>query len=406
MHLTRSSVERVISDGSASWSDDGHAGAPARIVLCAEGPVEPQVAISRYLSEHPPTEDDPVHLVFGMRRSVPILPMQPGGCFTVGGFVPGRGLKHVSPFTYHRMSYSEICVALAAGRFIPDALIASSTAADARGRRSLGGVNGYLDLAVAVSRSIFLEEVPWMPHVPGAAWVDDAATVVLSAANRSDSQPHFSAPFDSIDVAIARHILPLLPPSPTLALGIGRVSDALGYELRGRGDIDIVSGVVTDSIMAMSLSGLTGEAPARAMSVVGSPALLEWAAMSHRVEILPSTMIHDSKWLASHHRFVAVLGAIDVDLRGNVNSETLDRRLVSGVGGAPDFAQGAHASSGGLSIVALRSHDREHRTRLVPSIADPTIPGSAVDAVVTEKGSALLRGLDNDSRQKLLERIF
>jgi acyl-CoA hydrolase len=377
-----------------------------RTVLCAEGPVEPQSALTGYLMEHPPTPADPVHLVFGMRRSAPVLPMTSAASFTVGSFLPGRGLRDVTPLRYHRCSYSEICRALGDGSFAPDVLIACATTPDSSGERSLGGVNGYLDLAVGAASTIVIEEVPWLPHVPGATQVPHVDQVVPSHNQDTDEQPHFSAAFDDTDLAIARHILALIPSNPRLALGIGRVSDALAHELAGRGDVDILTGVVTDAVRAMHTEGTLSSTPIRAMSVVGSLDLLRWAKESGVVELLPSTNIHEPSWLAGHERFVSVLGAIQIDRWGNVNSERIGEKLVSGRGGAPDFALGGHLSAGGLSIVALHSTDRHGRSRLVPEIDDPSIVGARIDAVVTEKGAALLAGVDPKNRISALSRIF
>jgi acyl-CoA hydrolase len=377
-----------------------------RTVLCAEGPVEPQSALTSYLVEHPPTPGDPVHLVFGMRRSPPVLPASPDASFTVGSFLPGRGLRDVAPLSYHRCSYSEICLALADGSFAPDVLIACATSPDSSGARSLGGVNGYLDLAVEAASTIVIEEVPWLPRVPGATVVHRADQVIATHNQDTDEQPHFSASFDATDLAIARQITALIPPNPRLALGIGRVSDALAHQLTGRGDVDILTGVVTDAVRAMHAAGTLSDAPIRAMSVVGPLDLLHWAKESGAVELLPSTSIHEPSWLAGHDRFVSVLGAIQVDATGNVNSERIDDKAVSGRGGSPDFALGGHLSQGGLSIVALHSTDRQGRSRLVPELGDPSIAAGRIDAVVTEKGVALLAGLDSRERNGALGRIF
>jgi 4-hydroxybutyrate CoA-transferase len=267
-------------------------------------------------------------------------------------------------------------------------------------------VNGYLDLAVAASTTIVIEEVPWLPRVPGATQVPHADKVVPSHTLDTDEQPHFSADFDETDLAVARHISALIPSAPRLALGIGRVSDALAHELTGRGDVDILTGVVTDAVRAMHAAGTLSSEPVRAMSVVGSSHLLRWAKESGVVELLPSTKIHEPSWLAGHERFVSVLGAIQIDSAGNVNSERIGDKPVSGRGGAPDFARGGHLSPGGMSIVALHSTDRQGRSRLVPEIDDPSIAGTRVDVVVTEKGAAVLSGLDRDDRSSTLSTIF
>lgn len=142
------------------------------------------------------------------------------------------------------------------------------------------------------------------------------------------------------------------------------------------------------------------------MSVVGSRSLLDWSADEDRVELSSSTTIHDPVWLSRQDRFVCVLGALDVDIAGNVNSERVGSRAVSGRGGAPDFACGAHDSTGGLSVVALSSRDATGRSRLVDRVNDPSLDATIVDAVVTEHGVAVLTGLGPDQRRDALRPIF
>lgn len=376
-----------------------------RLVLCGEGPVEPRAALARYLTEQPPSVRDPVHLVFGMRRSPPPLPPSVTPGLSIGTFLPGRGLRGVEPLTYHRSSYSEICRALVDGALAPDVLIACSTTRQGDGSRSLGAVNGYLELVAGTAQTVVLEEVPWLPHVRGAARVEVAAQVVASDAQEDDEQPHFSAAFDDVDRAIAVHIARLVPRDPHLALGIGRVSDALAQALGSRDDLRITTGVVTETVRAMHDAGNLAPGPILAMSVVGPPSLLAWAADCPDVQLLPSTSVHDPAWLASHDRLVAVLGAIEVDLEGNVNCERVAGRAVSGKGGAPDFALGAHRSQGGMSIIALHSTGRGG-SRLVSRLDDPSLPASSVDAVVTERGSAVLTGLTAPERALALRSVF
>ena len=378
-----------------------------RLVLCAEGPCEPQAALSHYLTSQPPTPSDPVHLVFGMRRTTPRLPLPLSPYFTVGTFVPGRGLRGIQPLIYHRRTYSEICRDLATGAFRPDVTIACATPAGEDGSRSLGAIVGYLGLAVQVSRILVVEEVPWLPVVSGAAQVRPADEVVVAEAGPLDKPVHFSAPFDTVDEAIAANVASLLPHNPRLALGIGRIPDALAATLGGRGDIDIITGVVTDTVRRLSETGALGGRPIRSMSVVGPRSLLDWSADDDRVELSSSTTIHDPVWLSQQDRFVCVLGALNVDTAGNVNSERVGLRPVSGRGGAPDFARGAHDSTGGLSVVALSSHDSTGRSRLLDCVDDdPSLDATIVDAVVTENGVAVFAGLAPGQRRDALQRIF
>jgi acyl-CoA hydrolase len=340
-----------------------------------------------------------------MRRSPPPLSTPATSGLSFGTFIPGRGLRDLAPLTYHRLSYSQICRSLLEGSMCPDVLIACSTSPDHDGSRSLGGVDGYLGLVASIASTIVLEEVPWLPHVRGAARIDNSTWIYPTESRENDEQPHFSASFDDTDREIARHIARLIPGRPHLALGIGRVSDALAQAMSDRRDLRIVTGVVTETIRAMHDAGNLVAGPIIAMSVVGPPSLLTWAAGCPDVRLHPSTSVHDPDWLAGHDRFIAVLGAIEVDMDGNVNCERVAGKAVSGRGGAPDFALGAHRSRGGLSIVALHSTARG-QTRLVASLDDPSLPSSSVDVIVTEKGAAVIAGLSASARGDAIRAIF
>lgn len=377
-----------------------------RLVLCAEGPCEPQAALAHYLTTRPPTPSDPVHLVFGMRRTPPELPMPPSSCFTIGTFVPGRGLRAIEPLTYHRRTYSEICHDLVTGSFRPDVVIACATAPDAHGDRSLGVIVSYLDLAIQAAGTLVIEEVPWLPVVAGVGPIRTPDDVVAGDADPTLEPVHFSVPFDDVDAAVAANVASLLPPNPRLALGIGRIPDALADVLAGRRDVDVITGVITEGVQRMSDNDALGEEPIRSMSIVGPPSLLDWSAGPHRVELSSSTVIHDPGWLSAHDRFVCVLGALQVGRGGNVNSERIGARVLSGRGGAPDFALGAHESPGGRSIVALRSRDGKGRSTLVDEVETVSLEADIVDAVVTENGVAVLAGLEPGRKRAALDAVF
>jgi acyl-CoA hydrolase len=286
-------------------------------------------------------------------------------------------------------------------------VIACGTPPDSDGRRTLGAVSGYLDLALRSAEQIVIEEVDWLPRLPGAAPVPGSYELVATDRIRSEPQAGFSGgAAGTIDFAIARNVASLIPREASIALGIGRVNDAVAEALSDRDDVRIVTGVVTDAVRLLHERSGSSDRPVEAMSVVGSNELLDWAQSSGAVVLRPSTEIHDPNWLATHDRLVSVLGAVEIDVVGNVNSERTGVKLVSGKGGAPDFARGAHESKGGRSIVALSARHDRSRSRLIESIDDPTVPGRWIDAVATEFGTAVLAGLDAAQRRQALVAIF
>jgi acyl-CoA hydrolase len=357
-----------------------------RLVLCAEGPCEPSSALTSYLEKWPASLSDPVHILFGMRRTPPPITAAPDDGLTVGSLMPGRGLRWVSGLRYHRLSYTQVCAQLQSGELDLDAVIACSTAVLPDGTRSLGAVNGYLQIALDAAPRIVLEEVAWLPTIPGSAIARRWDQVVPSDIRPQDLGPPLATQFDDVDEGIADRIADLVGGEGTFSLGIGRIPSALAHRLRGE-SLTLVCGAVTESVRDLydSIPGSSRQ-PIRAMSVVGPSELLDWASREDRVELLPSTIVHNPTWLAKLPKFVAIMGALSIDRFGNVNSETVGERLVSGIGGAPDFALGAHLSPTGKCVVALRAQVPGRGPVYVDSMATATIPSNCVDTVVTELG--------------------
>jgi acyl-CoA hydrolase len=390
-----------LADLADSWPRAG------RIVLCAEGPYEPDAALRGYLEANPPSLADPVHVVFGIRRTVPSLPTAHVPGLSLGAFVPGRGLRGIAELVHHRLSYDDICQGIAGGRLRFDTVLACTTPPDTDGVRSLGAVSGYLQLALDAADTIYIEEIDWLPRIAGAATLARSpSAVVASSHRRSTTQPALSAPFDDKDLQVARNIMGCIPADAVLAIGIGRVADALSSLLLSRDDLELVSGVIQPATRQLYEAGAFGSRDLRAMSVVGSDELLTWAAELPAVRLESSTRVHNPQKLMAIPRFVAVLGAMTVDRAGNINSELANGVRLSGLGGAPDFAAGAHGSLGGASIFAVRSTNGRGESRLVDIAAAQTVAGGNVDVVVTERGVAHLRGLDPKSRRVALEKIF
>ena len=378
-----------------------------RTVLCGEGAEEPSAAIRWYLKEHPASARDPVQIVFGVRRTPPNLPEPLPAGLSVSALVPGRGLRGVAHLHYLRWSYHQTCEHLLDGSFAPDVVIACCAEPDGS-VRSLGTVSGYMQLVLDRARTLVLEEVSSMAIVPGAASTARQATVILRPQDEISAFRELSGSPDSVDVRISENVAGLVPARAVLALGVGRVADATAARLRARSGLKIVTGAVTAAIRDLDVSGaLDAAQPIRAMSVIGDPLLQAWAASSGRVLLEPSTRLHDASWLAKLGRFTVVLGGLTVDRHGNVNAEETDNgALISGVGGAPDLAAGGHRSRDGLSIVALRSRDRRGRPALADELPRVTVPGELVDALVTEHGTAVLRGLSGSARAAAIASLF
>ena len=119
----------------------------------------------------------------------------------------------------------------------------------------------------------------------------------------------------------------------------------------------------------------------------------------------PVPVTHGLATLAAIPRLCAINSAVEVDLLGQADAETVGGRAVSGVGGLGDFLRGAQASVGGLAVVALAASAQGGTvSRIVPRLSSGVVSAgrTEVGLVVTEHGVADLRRLDLDGRARAL----
>ena len=207
--------------------------------------------------------------------------------------------------------------------------------------------------------------------------------------------------------AIGRHLAPYIGDGSMLQMGIGKIPSAIARQLQSHRRLRIHSGLVSDTTMMLAQCGALDEsATHRTTFAAGTPQLYDWIRTDGLLQYVGCDEILDAHTLATAERFVAINGALEVDLWGQCNLEHAAGRAISGAGGAPDFARAAHLSHSGLSVVALKStFDGDAQSRIVPTIGAGSIvsiPRTEVDLVVTEHGVADLRGADLHQRAKAL----
>jgi len=127
--------------------------------------------------------------------------------------------------------------------------------------------------------------------------------------------------------------------------------------------------------------------------LIGSRKLFDFAHGNPRIRLRSSEYTHGAEVLGGIERFVAINSAVEVDLRGQVNSEIANGSYVCAIGGAPDFIAAASTS---LVLVPA--------ARLVAKLSGP-ISTSDAGVVVTEFGAADLRGCDEAERARRLRAI-
>ncbi|MCW2761626.1 MAG: hypothetical protein JWR85_1827 [Marmoricola sp.] len=295
---------------------------------------------------------------------------------------------------YLPMSWFQVVEWLRTRAAIDVALIQVSPR-DEAGFHSLGVSSSYGTAAVEAAGSVIAEVNQQMPQTFGARIHESvfAATVHVDYPIAAFPSPEP----DEVDHRIADLVCTLLPPEPTIQVGVGGIPDAVLVALakQGRENIRIHS-VFTKGAMRLHRAGAISPA-AGSMNVgevLGDREVYEFVHRHPDLRMVGAEGTHSPSALLEVPRFCAVNSALSVDLYGQLNTEYLAGRHMGAVGGLADFA---HAGTwpGNMSIIALRSSARNGTiSRIVSQLSEPTVSISRdlVQFVVTEHGVADLRG--------------
>ncbi|MGH8595026.1 MAG: acetyl-CoA hydrolase/transferase family protein [Gammaproteobacteria bacterium] len=207
------------------------------------------------------------------------------------------------------------------------------------------------------------------------------------------------------DEKIVEQVLNLIPDGAWVQLGIGAVPDRVLGRLADKKAINLLSGLLTGGLRDF-LDRARHTPRITAGELAGDQTFYAFCHANPRIQMAPLRVTHNVAALAALPRFASVNSAIEVDLQGQSNGETLGTLQLSGVGGSMDYVEAAAQSAGGVSIIALPSttEDGKH-SKIVARLstgAPVTTPRYAVDCIVTEYGVANLRGKDLWDRAEAL----
>ena len=173
--------------------------------------------------------------------------------------------------------------------------------------------------------------------------------------------------------------------------------------LRDRRDLGIHSGLMSDSLLDLIEAGAVTNARKEidrgvtvAGALFGTDRLYRWADRNPALRMRSVAYTHAAHVLGAFGALYAVNSAIEVDLTGQINAETIGGEHVGLIGGQGAFTRAASTSATGRSIIALGSVARGGEvSRIVARLPDGvvTTPRADADLFVTEHGVADLRGV-------------
>lgn len=283
-----------------------------------------------------------------------------------------------------------------------DVLMTQVTPPDKHGYCSLGTSVDYTKPALECASEVIVQVNGFMPRTMGDSFIhvseidcfveDDRELVELKPPN-----------ITSVEKAIGENCANLIEDGSTLQLGIGAIPDAVLLFLKDKKDLGIHSEMFSDGVVELVEAGvITNRRKSihRGKMIVtflmGTKRLYEFVDENPTVEMYPVDYVNDPAVIMKNYRMVSINSCVQVDLMGQIASETIGYKQFSGVGGQVDFVRGASMADGGKSIIATLSTAAEGKiSRIVPILdqgAAVTTSRNDVHYVVTEYGVAELKG--------------
>lgn len=220
-------------------------------------------------------------------------------------------------------------------------------------------------------------------------------------------------PISEVEMRIGKNCASLINDGDCLQLGIGGIPNAVCAQLWDKKDLGLHSELVGDGVVDLLEAGIINNKKKqvnRGRTVLGaafgSKKLNDYINNNPSVEMHPIDHVNDPREISKNDNVVSINSCLQVDMLGQVVSDTVGLNQFSAVGGQVDFVRGATMSRGGKSIIAMPSTAKKGMiSRIVPLITEGsaiTTPRNDVNYVVTEYGIAQLKGKTLKERAKAL----
>ncbi len=219
-----------------------------------------------------------------------------------------------------------------------------------------------------------------------------------------------------VERAIGENVASLVKDGDCLQLGIGAIPDAVLGFLKDKKDLGIHSEMFSDGVVDLVRAGVINNSKKnihRGQSVatflMGTRKLYDYVDNNPEVAMMPVDYVNDPRVICQNDNLVSINSCVQVDLMGQVVSDSVGLKQISGVGGQVDFVRGANMSKGGRTIMAMPSTAAKGTVSKVVAFIDEgaavTTSRYDVNYVVTEYGIAELKGKTLRDRARALIEI-
>jgi len=316
---------------------------------------------------------------------------------------------------YTPINLSEIPLLFDRGIIKPDVALVQLTPADKHGYHSLGTSIDTVRAALRKSKYIIGQVNRNFPRTQGDALVHTSHFDALVEADLPMPE-HKIKPLSDVEKAIGKHIAEnLVEDGATLQMGIGAIPDAVLAQLTNHKDLGVHSEMFSDGVVDLyNLGCITNKfkkiEPGKIVSsfIIGTKKVFDFADDNPFLTMRVIDWVNKEFIVAQNPKICAINSCIEVDIVGQVCSDSIGTRVYSGFGGQVDFLRGAALSLDGLGkpILAMPSTTSRGESKIVPVLkpgAGVVTNRATVHYIVTEYGIAFLFG--KNIRQRAYELI-
>lgn len=325
---------------------------------------------------------------------------------------PVREAIHEGRGDYIPVFLSEIPELFKSDVLKPDVALIHVSPPDSHGYCSLGVSVDIARSAVNAAPIVIAQVNPLMPRTHGDGMIHISRFSAMVYHESPLPEVTACEVFTEAEREIGTHIAGLIDDRSTLQMGIGSIPDAVLGSLTNHKDLGVHTEMFSDGIIPLIENGtITNQYkvkhPGKTVTgfCYGSKKLYEFINDNPSFAFLDIDYVNDTKVISENPSVIAINSCIEIDLTGQVCSDSIGTYQYSGVGGQMDFMRGAALSKGGKPIIALSSRTSKGVPRIVPMLrpgAGVVTTRAHVHYVVTEFGVAYLFGKNLRQRAKAL----
>lgn len=307
---------------------------------------------------------------------------------------------------------SEIPLLFENGYLPLDVAIVQVSPPDQHGYCSLGTSVDAAWSAVRTAKKVIAQVNPMMPRTLGDSPIHSSKFTAMVWHENELPVVDYGEKTTDVIQKIGENVASLIEDGSTLQAGIGAIPDAVLSCLKNHKNLGVHTEMFSDGIIPLIESGVVNNEKKKVLRgktvtsfVAGTKKVYDFVHNNPSMSFMNVSFVNDSGTIRQNPKVVAINSALEIDLTGQICSDSIGTYQYSGIGGQMDFMRGAALSKGGKPIIAIPSVTNKGISRITPFLKQGagvvTTRGHA-HYIVTEYGIVNLYGKNLEQRSKLL----